>query len=288
MAQSFDAWSTVFVAMVLQAVPFLVLGVLLSAAVMVAVPASVWQRLLGAPTAIAVPVAVACGAVVPGCECTSVPMASRLTQRGVSFPAALSFALASPAMNPVVMIATLTAFAGEWKFVIARFVASFLAVVTIGYYLAAADISPLGRARHHHRPVGRTWLGRIGDSARHDLLHTIGLVVLGAAVAATVRVVVPQSWLLSLSDNLWLAIAAMALLAILLALCSESDAFVAASFVYFPTTSLLTFMVVGPIIDVRLLLMYRSAFGSRVMASIIGYGLLGTITASVVIGSVLL
>jgi len=286
--QQFDSWSTLFNAMVLQAVPFLVLGVVLSAIVITLVPPRVWQWVLARPVGISIPMAAACGALVPGCECTTVPVAARLTQRGVPFSAALSFALASPALNPIVMIATATAFAGQPSMVLARFAASFVSLLVIGAYLAASGIQPPARSRHDHDRTGTSRTLRLVDAAQHDLLHTLGLVVIGAAAAATMRVFLPTSWLLVLSGNLAIAIPTMAVLAVVLALCSESDAFVAASFVLFPPTAVLVFMVVGPLVDIRLLIMYRSVFGGKVTVAIAGFAMVAALTSSFVIGSVLL
>lgn len=81
----FDEWSTLFTAMVLQTMPYLVLGVVLSSAVAVLVPVRVWGWVLQRRVTVAVPAAAACGALVPGCECTTVPIAGRLTERGVPF-----------------------------------------------------------------------------------------------------------------------------------------------------------------------------------------------------------
>jgi uncharacterized membrane protein YraQ (UPF0718 family) len=284
----FDSWATVFNAMVLQAVPFLVLGVVLASIVAVLVPVKVWRKSFGHHVAISIPLAAACGALVPGCECTTVPIAGRLTQRGVPFPAALSFALASPALNPIVMLATAVAFAGQPEMVVARFVASFLAVLVVGSYLAATGVAPTPRAYHDHDHEGGGVIRRLISAAQHDLLHTIGLVVLGAGIAACLRAFVPATVFTRFADRPVLAVAVMALLAIVLALCSESDAFVAASFVVFPRTALLAFMVVGPLVDIRLLLMYRSVFGGRAAAAIGGFALLGAIAASTVVGAILL
>jgi hypothetical protein len=74
----------VFVAVLVQALPFLVLGVALSAAIAVFVPASFFARALPARASLAVPVAGVAGAVLPGCECASVPVAGALVRRGAA------------------------------------------------------------------------------------------------------------------------------------------------------------------------------------------------------------
>jgi len=285
----FDEWSTLFTAMVLQTMPYLVLGVVLSSAVAVLVPVRVWGWVLQRRVTVAVPAAAACGALVPGCECTTVPIAGRLTERGVPFAAAMSFALASPALNPIVLLATASAFTDRKEMVLARFVASFFAVMVVGTYLAASGIVPIPRrGHHHHDDAGRGVVARLLGAAQHDLTHTVGLVVLGAAIAATLRVVLPEGLLERVADHGVAAVAALVFLAIVMALCSESDAFVAASFVTFPSVAVLAFMVVGPLVDLRLLLMYRSTFGTRAALAIGGFALLGAVSMSLLVARVLL
>ena len=99
-------WTTVFVAIVVQALPFLVLGVLVSGAITALVSPTMLERLLPRSPVLAVPSAALAGAALPGCECASVPIAGRLCARGVQPAAALAFMLAAPAVNPVVLVAT--------------------------------------------------------------------------------------------------------------------------------------------------------------------------------------
>src|SRR6476620_4211860 len=103
-APSLQYWSTIFLAVVLQALPFLALGVLLSAAIAVLVPSEWIVRALPSRAGLAVPTAAVAGMALPGCECSSVPVARRLISKGVPSAAALTFLLAAPAVNPIVMV----------------------------------------------------------------------------------------------------------------------------------------------------------------------------------------
>ena len=76
-------WTTVFVAIVVQALPFLVLGVLVSGAITALVSPAVLERLLPRSVVLAVPSAALAGTALPGCECASVPIAGRLCARTV-------------------------------------------------------------------------------------------------------------------------------------------------------------------------------------------------------------
>src|SRR2546430_2894648 len=126
-------WLTIFVSIVIQATPFVVLGTVISAAIAALVPPSFFAKALPRRPALAVPVAGLAGAVLPGCECGSVPIAGALVRRGVTPAAALAFLLSAPPINPAVLAATFVAFPGHHEMVWARLGASLLASVAMGW-----------------------------------------------------------------------------------------------------------------------------------------------------------
>ncbi|WP_433475169.1 permease [Spirillospora sp. CA-142024] len=263
-ARALDAWATVFVAVCVQALPFLVFGVALSAAITAFVPASVWRRVLPRRPAAAVPVAGAMGAVLPGCECASVPVAGGLMARGVVPAAALTFLLAAPAINPVVLVATAVAFPGRPEMVAGRFAASLLVAVLAGWawlLLGKGDWIRVPSRPHAHGTAGR--LEAFRQAMRHDIMHAGGFLVVGAVGAATINAVVPSGWVSAVAGNPWASVLLLALLTVLMSICSEADAFVAASLSQFSTTARLTFLVVGPMVDLKLIALQAGFFGRR-------------------------
>jgi uncharacterized membrane protein YraQ (UPF0718 family) len=79
--------------------------------------------------------------------------------------------------------------------------------------------------------------------------------------AATFNVAVPRSVLDTFSGSPWLSVLFLAALAVLLAVCSEADAFVAASLTGFSPTARLVFLVVGPMVDLKLIALQAGTFG---------------------------
>jgi len=257
-----QSWTTVFVAVVVQALPFLVLGVLLSAAIAVFVPPSFFARALPARPALAVPVAGVAGAVLPGCECASVPVAGALVRRGVTPAAALAFLLSAPAINPIVLTATAVAFPRNPEMVVARLVASLAVACAMGWlWLRLGRTDLLRPPTPHGDYAGQGKGAAFWGSVRHDVMHAGGFLVVGAMAAATLKAVAPQSWLRTAADNPVLSVLALAVLAVVLSICSEADAFVAASLSQFSLTARLTFLVVGPMIDLKLFAMQAGTFG---------------------------
>jgi uncharacterized membrane protein YraQ (UPF0718 family) len=285
---SLQTWTTVFVAVLVQAMPFLVFGVALSAVIAVFVPRSFWARALPSHPALAVPVASAAGVVLPGCECGAVPIAGSLIRRGVTPAAALAFLLAAPAINPIVLAATAVAFPNNPEMVVGRGVASLIIAMIMGWLWLR-----LGRAdwiRLPHRPDldGASRGLAFWGAFRHDVVHAGGFLVIGAAAAATINVIVPEKWLLTLADNPWLSVLALAILAVLLSICSEADAFVAASLSQFSLTSRLVFLVVGPMVDLKLISMQSAVFGRRFAARFAPATFTVAVVVAVAVGAVVL
>jgi uncharacterized membrane protein YraQ (UPF0718 family) len=260
-APAVQNWMTVFIAVVTQALPFLVLGVLLSALIAVFVPPAFFTRALPKRPALAVPVAGMAGVVLPGCECASVPVAGALVRRGVAPAAALAFLLSAPAINPVVLTATAVAFPRNPGMVFARFGASLLVACGMGWLWQR--LGRTGWMRTPGRPSfeGQGRAAAFWGSVRHDVVHAGGFLVIGGMAAATLKAVVPAAWLHTVAGIPVVSVLALAVLAVLLSICSEADAFVAASLTQFSLTAKLAFLVVGPMIDLKLFAMQAGTFG---------------------------
>ncbi|WP_338781283.1 permease [Streptomyces sp. DG1A-41] len=278
------AWWTVFTAITVQGVPFLLLGTVVSAAIGAFVPERVFQRLLPRRTALAVPVAGAAGVVLPGCECASVPVAGSLMRRGVAPAAALAFLLSAPAINPVVLVATSVAFPGQPEMVLGRLVASLATAVVMGWLWARFGreewLRPPKRSAAHVPRGPRAFVAGL----QHDFLHAGGFLVVGAAAAATFAIVVPRSLLEVFTGSAWLSVLLLALLAVVLCVCSEADAFVAASLSGFSPTARLAFMVVGPMVDLKLIALQTGTFGRSFALRFSSATWLVAVASSVLVG----
>nr|WP_242680358.1 permease [Nocardioides sp. IC4_145] len=255
-------WSTVFLAIVVQSTPFLVLGVLLSAAISVLLSERVLARVVPKRPVLGVPVAGVAGLGLPGCECAAVPIAGSLMRRGIAPAVALTFLLAAPAVNPAVLVSTAVAFPGQPEMVLARFIASLTTALVVGWWcLSRGSRLPIVlRARSLQDEAGAR--ERFVGTARHDFVHAAGFLVLGAMLAAAVNTFVPRSIVDTVAGQAVLGVLTLAAFAFVVALCSESDAFVAASLTAFSDTAKLVFLVVGPAMDVKLAAMEIGAFGS--------------------------
>ncbi|MFF8991422.1 permease [Streptomyces sp. NPDC014983] len=286
------AWRTVCLAVTVQALPFLVLGTVLSGAINAFVPADLFTRVLPKRAVFAVPIAGVAGAVLPGCECASVPVAHSLIRRGVTPAAAFAFLLSAPAVNPVVLTATAVAFPGNPAMIAARLLASLGTAAVMGWlWLWRGDekwLRPALRHRHTGHAHGHSRRQEFRLAFQHDFLQAGGFLVLGAMAAATFDVAVPRAVLDAFSGTPWLSVLFLAGLAVLLAVCSEADAFVAASLTGFSPTARLAFMVVGPMVDLKLIALQAGTFGRAFAWRFCSATTVVAVAASALIGGALL
>ncbi|MGE5828607.1 MAG: permease [Micromonosporaceae bacterium] len=285
---------TVFVSIIVQATPFLVLGTLASAALTAFVPARWSTRALPQRPAVAVPVAGLAGVVLPVSECGSVPVAGALVRRGVAPAAAFAFLLAAPAINPVVLVSTAVAFPGRPSMVFARLVASLAAAVIMGWLWLRFGrpewLAPLGPSARQGigDPHTATGWPAFWASCRQDVVAAGGFLVIGAFAAASLNVTFSPRWLEAVAAEPAFAVVALALLAVLLSICSEADAFVAASLSQFSLTARLAFLVVGPMVDLKLFAMQVGSFGPRFAIRFAPATFVVGVLVSAIVGVVLL
>ena len=253
-------WVTILISVSIQALPFLVLGVLVSSFLGALVPAGLLARILNRPRDDVLEPAED-GAALPGCECSSVVVAGRLVASGVPPPAAVAFLLAAPAINPVVVVATAVAFPGQPRMVLARFLASFVTAVGVGWFWSRGG-GAIPSTRTCPAPPGGGWVPFVRTFIE-DFTATAAFLVIGAAATATLQVTGRPQLLASFGSGGLLGVPVLAVMAVVLCVCSEADAFVAATFTQFSPTARLAFMVVGPTVDLKLIALQSGTFGGR-------------------------
>lgn len=284
----------VFSSLLVEAVPFVLLGAVVSAAIEVFVPARFFEKLTGLPRPLQLPAAALTGFAFPVCECGSVPVARRLAAKGLTPAAAVTFMLAAPILNPVVIASTVVAYRGRdtfWPMVLGRAGLGLVAAVAVGWVVANKTKDELLRPRpgddaHDHGDESRS--GAFFAHLSGDFLFMGRYLVLGAVVAAALQTFVPQSVIGSVAGTPVVDLLAMMALAFVLSLCSESDAFVAASFVQFGAGAQLAFLVFGPMVDTKLGFLYSATFTRgffrTVVFSVAAVTLAGTLWIEVLIG----
>lgn len=283
-----------------EAMPFIVLGAVVAGVLEEFLPQQLLTRVLPKSVLPAVMIGGVLGLVFPMCECGIVVVMRRLLRKGLPLSSCVAYMLAGPIVNPVVLFSTWVAFTGfkiAPEMVAMRAGMGFFVAVVTGLVVqvqwrrhgknlltavAAPPPTTVDEAERHGqnpdeipgRPVPKKafWhrLGNISATALHDFVDITVFLILGAVLAALAKQYISPAEFEQLSkEQPFLAIPAMMLLAVLMCLCSEADAFVAASFTNVHVSAKLAFLVLGPMLDLKLLLMYTRVFRLRLIVTIV-------------------
>jgi uncharacterized membrane protein YraQ (UPF0718 family) len=283
----------VFGSLLIEAMPFVALGAVVSAAIEVFVPASSFAKIARLPKAVQLPAAAFAGMAFPVCECGSVPVARRLARKGLSPSAAVTFMLAAPIVNPVVIASTFVAYRGRDSLalmVIGRFTLGLVVAMCVGWVVGALRPDGLLRASATDDPddADEPRARRFFSHLSGDLVFMARFLIIGALIAATIQTFVPASVADRVATLPVLSLLAMMFLAFILSLCSESDAFVAASFTAFGPSAQLAFLVFGPMVDLKLGALYvgtySKGFFRTVLVVVTAVTLVATLWVEVVWG----
>ena len=302
---SLGDFSLSFLSVILEGVPFLLLGSLLSGIVDVWVSPATVARIVPKNRFLSVLAGGLLGLVFPMCECGSVIVIRRFLKKGLPLGTAVSYMLAAPIVSPIVAFSTWAAFRGQHAGMMtaSRLLLGFMIAAGTGLLLQKlrpdSILQPgvLPNATTSRRPsltiaseptqdtvtadessslAGLSTAQRFVEALRtaaSDFLDVAFFFVIGTLVTSLLGTAVNRSVIDPLASNLPLAIFGMQALASLLALCSTTDAFIAASgFIAFPAAAKLAFLVFGPMFDLKLFWLYNLLFKRRLILAL-GLGL---------------
>ncbi|WP_283609092.1 permease [Faecalispora anaeroviscerum] len=273
----------IFLGIMLQAIPFLLIGVLISSAIQVLIPQRAIERLFPKNLAGGMLVAILAGFCLPVCDCASIPIFRSLVRKGIPLPVAVTFMTATPVINPVVMLSTYTAFNGNLSVMLGRVGMGILSAVLIGCWFALRPGKLPALSAGYDRIMcscgcygGATDVSTLGEKLSLLLRHSQAeffsvakYLTVGAFLAAVFQVMVTNSLLLQTPADFALSLLLMMVLAFLLSLCSSSDAVVAKSFAArFPMAPVMGFLVFGPMMDLKNVLMLSGGFSRRFVAKL--------------------
>lgn len=291
--------STIFLSIVIEALPFVLLGCLISGALQVFLTPERVKRWLPDNCFLSILTGSVLGFFFPSCECGIVPIVHQFVKKGVPVHTAFAFMLTAPIINPIVIFSTFIAFGNSWEMAGWRMVGSFVVALIIGIWLAYFQKESVLKTKiqqtidhnHHHNhhhdhthgtnkheevKIGR--IKQLSQQTGHVLTHSIDeffdtgrYLIVGGLIAASMQTYLPTRVMLTLGSTKLLAIIIMLLLAFTMSLCSEADAFIGSSLLsLFGTAPVVAFLVFGPMVDIKNLLMMKRYFNGRFILMLIG------------------
>lgn len=282
---------TLSISVVIESLPFVILGIVLSIVVQVWLPDGILMKYLPRNPVLRRFCISLFGIFLPVCECGNVPLARGLIVGGFTVPESMTFLLAAPIVNPITIITTHQAFGFDDGILVARLLGGLAIANIIGWLFSLKrrqdDLLTPSFAAECRRPADEHQHSRTAKSV--DIFIREASVIMpalfiGALVAGAIQVVVPREVLVTLGSNPLWSILAMMVLAFVIAVCSNVDAFFILPFANtFMPGSIATFLVFGPIIDIKMLAILRTTFTTRVLVQLtVVVGLLSALVGLVV------
>jgi uncharacterized membrane protein YraQ (UPF0718 family) len=282
---AFSNFTTRFLGLFIEAVPFLLLGVFVSGLLEVYVTREDIVRWIPRNPILATTAGVFMGFLFPVCECGVVPVARRLFSKGLSMAVGVAFLLAAPVMNPIVLVSTYIAFSNSpngVEVIVLRFVVTAVVALVVGMIFALSaqphqvlrplslgDLKPADPALANRPETLREGFYRSMRVSVNDFFEMGRFLVIGSLLAAAMQTFISQSTLQALGEGPLVSVLVMQALAFLLSVCSTVDSFLALSFTTFSTGSLVAFLSFGPMVDIKSMLMFFGVFKPRVVAYLV-------------------
>jgi uncharacterized protein len=276
-----NLFATVFLGIFIEALPYLLLGTLISGLVEVFLDRELMMRFISKRPVPAAITGAFMGLIFPVCECGVIPLTRRLFHKGLPLPAGVAFLLAAPVLNPIVIFSTAAAFGWgpmlAWRvglsLVIAVIVGLVFSVEPDEANVLQVKALPIRVHEYEHLETLDSFGGKIQQAlliCADEFFEMGRYLIIGDLLAATLQTFIPQSALLAIGSGPVLSVLVMLLLAIILSICSTVDAFVALGFVgTFSFGSILSFLVFGPMVDIKSTLMYLQVFKRRPVAYLV-------------------
>jgi uncharacterized membrane protein YraQ (UPF0718 family) len=279
MADPAKDFVTLAVSVLIESLPFVFLGILLSVAVQVWLPDGFLLRHLprrGILRRFAVSLI---GVLVPVCECGNVPLTRGLIMKGLTVAEAMTFLLAAPILNPITIITTYQAFGWDNGILVSRIAGGFLIANLIGWIysrhprqeaLLTAKFQDACSTAGEHHANGRK-LQRSIRLFTKEASAIMPALFIGCAIAGAIQVGIPREVLVTLGTNPVWSVLALMVLAFVVSICSNVDAFFVLSFgATFLPGAIVAFLVFGPMIDIKMLALMRTTFTAKTLIQITG------------------
>ena len=256
--------SIIFISIFLESLPFLFLGSLISAIIETFISNDTIAKIIPKNKVIGSIVGVFLGFFLPACDCAVIPVSKRLLKKNVPINVAISFMLASPIINPVVLLSTYNAFYKTnpeifWYRLIFGIVIALIIGIIMGIIFNKKEVitnrliddcdEECHKCHHEHH---KNKFISICHHTSTDLFEVLKYLIIGALIASLIQVLIPRNILTTFNNNQILSILVLMLFAYLISLCSTSDSFVGKSLLtIFNKNSIIAYLLLGPMIDIK-------------------------------------
>jgi uncharacterized membrane protein YraQ (UPF0718 family) len=282
----FKKFYNVFISILIQGFPFILIGSFVSAIIQICISKDKLIKIFPKNIFLSCIVAAFAGLLFPICDCGTIPVVRGLMKKKVPMAAGVTFMLAAPIVNPIAIVSTIYAFQGMKSVVIYRVIAGIIIAISVGLimqFCTKKDEDIL----NSNEEIGECDCGFCNDDygdnksklkkvravfvhAGDEFFNVGKFMILGTFLSSIFQNVVSLNNNMYISNDNRISLLIMIALAFLLSVCSTSDAFIAKSFLkQFSINSVMGFLVVGPMLDVKNTIMLLGSFKKKFVLKLI-------------------
>ena len=270
--------SIIFISIFFESLPFLLLGSLISSIIETYISSDRISDFIPKNKILGSIIGVFLGFFLPACDCAVIPITKRLLKKKVPINVAVSFMLASPIINPIVLLSTYKAFYKTnpeifWYRLLFGIIISLIIGIIMEIIFNKKMVIRNGilddeeKCCHHNEEIEIIDDEKCHCHKKHslkkdfilickhtanDLFEVVKYLMFGALLASLVQVLLPRNILLIFNNNQVLSIIVLMLFAYLISLCSTSDSFIGKSLLsIFNKNSIIAYLLLGPMIDIK-------------------------------------
>jgi uncharacterized membrane protein YraQ (UPF0718 family)/Ni2+-binding GTPase involved in maturation of urease and hydrogenase len=282
----FKRFYTVFISILIQGLPFILVGSFVSAIIQICISRETFIKLFPKNIFLSCIIAALTGLLFPICDCGTIPVVKGLIKKKIPLAAGVTFMLAAPIVNPIAIISTVYAFQGMKSVVIYRITAGIIISILVGLIMQFCTKKNESILKSEDTIIdcncgfcddnyvySKSKLDKIKAVFIHagDEFFNIGkFMIIGTFLSSIFQNVV------SINNNMYIpkdnriSLILMILLSFLLSVCSTSDAFIAKGFLkQFSINSIMGFLVVGPMLDIKNTIMLFGSFKKKFVLKLI-------------------
>lgn len=283
---NFKKFYNIFISILIQGFPFILIGSFVSAIIQICISRDRFIKIFPKNIFLSCIVAAFAGLLFPICDCGTIPIVRGLMKKKVPIAAGVTFMLAAPIVNPIAIVSTIYAFQTMRSVVIYRVIAGVVIAIAVGLimqfctkkdeYILKSDEDIIEcdcSFCNDNYEYNESKLDKVKAVFIHagDEFFNIGkFMIIGTFLSSIFQTTISLNNSMYIPNDDRSSLLIMMGLAFLLSVCSTSDAFVAKGFLkQFSINSVMGFLVVGPMLDVKNTIMLFGSFKKKFVLKLI-------------------
>ncbi|MEG0295073.1 MAG: permease [Clostridium sp.] len=262
-----------FMGILIETAPFILLGAFLSSILQVTIPSDKMSKVFPRNKILSCIMASVSGILFPVCDCGTIPVARGFLKQGIPISTVITFMLAAPIVNPIAIMSTIYAFPNMTSIIVYRIGLGILVSIIVGLVMGrntsieilsdnivSCNCGSCEDSFNSRDNIG-VKIKKVFMNAGEEFFSVGKFMIIGAFVSSIIQSLMAENLISINSGNVLSSLGIIIVFSMIFSVCSTSDAFIAKGFIgQFPTNSVIGFLILGPMINIKNVMMLFGSF----------------------------